>query len=193
MIATVRKRMPLLTLFSVAMLSPPLYAADGNINVTGRVVENACVLDTGSKNQTVNLGMIDGRGGRWGGSWHFDIVLRDCPASSSQVKVRFEGTHARPGETGEWDRVFAPNNSGAPGAAKNVGFLIGTYPDAGGYGYLIEPNGLTETYDLQSSGPGSENKIGRWGFYAGYSIINKDEPVGYGIATADVQFSIVYP
>ncbi|WLS87178.1 fimbrial protein [Serratia marcescens] len=182
-----------LTLLGAAMLAPPLQAADGNINVTGRVVENACLLDAGSKNQTVNLGMIDGRGGRWGGSWHFDIVLRDCPASSSQVKVRFEGTHARPGETGEWDRVFAPNNSGTPGAAKNVGFLIGVYPVGGGTGYLIEPNGLTETYYLKT-GPGSENKLGGWtGFYAGYSSINKDEPIGYGVATADVQFSIVYP
>ncbi|HID9192013.1 TPA: fimbrial protein [Serratia marcescens] len=92
MIATVRKRMPLLALFSAAMLSPPLYAADGSINVTGLVTESACNI-TSSKNMTIEMGEVnrsmfssigDGSPERT-----FDLEI-EC-GSSSLVGVRLEG------------------------------------------------------------------------------------------------------
>ncbi len=184
MIATVKSKIPLLALFSAAMLSPPLYAADGNINVTGRVLENACVIDAGSKNQTVHLGAISGLGGMSLGSntsWDFNISLRDCPAGSTQAQVKFEGAAAG-------IDIFAPTNSGMPGAAKNVGFLILSCLDP--YGCPnVAPNGVSIVFPL-NTGVGNINKLD---FKVGYSQVNRNEPVEYGVAIADVQFSIVYP
>lgn len=91
MIATVKKVPPLL-LFSAAMLSQPLYAADGNINVTGRVLENACIVAADSKNITVDFGVQAGNSSLGGRGSHQSIKLLDCPSGTNQVKIRFEGT-----------------------------------------------------------------------------------------------------
>ncbi|CAI1694720.1 long polar fimbrial protein LpfA [Serratia marcescens] len=181
MIATVRKRMPLLALFSVAILSPPLYAADGSINVTGRVVENACLVAADSKNITVDFGVQAGNSGFSAAIYPAFINLLDCPSGAKQVKIRFEGT-------GDGWYVFAPDNQGQPGAAQNVGFGIHNADDHSG----IEVNGESKPYELKNSGSGSANELQfgvslRW-----LNDKSQSQPIPLGEAMSTIQFSILY-
>ncbi|AVU32139.1 MULTISPECIES: fimbrial protein [Serratia] len=184
MIATVRKRMPLLTLFSAAILSPSLYAADGNINVTGRVVENACVVAAESKNIMVDFGVQAGNSSLGGRGYWETIRLLDCPSGAKQVKIRFEGTAISGNEY-----IFAPDNQGQPGAAQNVGFTIyNRYP----IDTDIKVNGESQPYELENSGSGSVNELDfgvmlRWLNGGGGS-----QSIPLGEATSTIQFSILY-
>ncbi|WP_085337130.1 fimbrial protein [Serratia marcescens] len=183
MITTVKRKMLPLVLLTVAMLAPPLYAADGNINVFGRVVESACVTDESSRNQVLNFGAVT----YWEVEKEFHIVLKDCPVSTSQAQVRFEGLKADWG----WGYVFAANNTAEPGAAKGIGFLIRYYPEDSDAIYLA-PNGLSDAITLQT-GAGVANKLAFTAAVDG----NFEHEHGFvgepGKAVADVQFSIVYP
>lgn len=111
-----------LTLLGAAVLAPPLQAADGNINVTGRVTESSCVLDARTLREVDFGTIIAHRGSLTTSGGSLAIYLADCPDSIKQVQVRFEGTPAesktKPGE------VFAIDNGNEPDAAKNVGFTI---------------------------------------------------------------------
>ncbi|ASL84500.1 MULTISPECIES: fimbrial protein [Bacteria] len=178
MIATVRKRMPLLALFSAAMLSPPLYAADGSINVTGRVVENACVVAAESKNIMVDFGEQAGNSSLGSRGYGQTIRLLDCPSGAKQVKIRFEGTG--------YGYVFAPDNQGQPGAAQNVGFGIynADFADIG-------VNGESKPYELKNSGSGSANDL-HFGVSIRWLGKNQSQPIPLGEATGTIQFSILY-
>lgn len=186
MIATVRKRMPLLALFSAAMLSPPLYAADGSINVTGRVVENACVVAADSKNITVDFGVRAGNTSYGGMSSHQQIWLLDCPSGAKQVKIRFEGT-AISDDYVWYDKeyIFAPDNQGQPGTAQNVGFRIFNTDDYS----PIKVNGESKPYELKNSGSGGENSLV---FGVGVDLLDKSKPIPLGEAMGTIQFSILY-
>ncbi|ENN8408847.1 type 1 fimbrial protein [Serratia marcescens] len=173
-----------LTLLGAAVLAPPLQAADGNINVTGRVLESACVVDAGSKNQILNLGTTTSHGG----GKDFNIVLQDCPASISQVRVKFEGTAANPNGW-DWEKsVFAANNSSEPGAAKGVGFLIYYFPETTHTSTRLAPNELSELFTLKT---GTVNRLE----FSTYAMMTDAyaSAVEFGKAIADIQFSIVYP
>ncbi|WP_180995752.1 fimbrial protein [Serratia marcescens] len=185
MIAKVKKA-PLLALFSAAMSSSPLYAADGNINVTGRVVENACVVAAESKNIMVDFGEQAGNSSLGGTGYWRSIRLLDCPSGAKQVKIRFEGTAIS--DAGRWndkDYIFAPDNQGQPGAAQNVGFGVYNTDDTSD----IKVNGESKPYELKNSGSGSENilNFGVW-----LRWLDKSKPIPLGEATGTIQFSILY-
>ncbi|MEL5410215.1 fimbrial protein [Serratia nevei] len=184
MIAKVKKA-PLLALFSAAMLSPPLYAADGNINVTGRVVENACVVAAGSKNIMMDFGEQAGNSELGGSGYSRAIRLLDCPSGAKQVKIRFEGTAVSDGGEYDKDYIFAPDNQGQPGAAQNVGFGVYNIDDTSN----IKVNGESKPFELKNSGSGSENilNFGVW-----LRWIDKSKPIPLGEATGTIQFSILY-
>ncbi|MFI2946598.1 fimbrial protein [Serratia nematodiphila] len=177
-----------LTLLGAAVLAPPLQAADGNINVTGRVTESSCVLDASSKSQTVNMGVNSAREvwGTLGGGGNISVQLADCPDSISLVRIRFEGTltdtDSYPG------KVFATDNGGQPDAAKNVGFLISNAQggnDNGWFGDLLTVNEFSPAIELKK---GAVNKLE---FRTGYTT-DKKMPTA-GVARARVQFSLIYP
>lgn len=176
-----------LTLLGAAVLAPPLQAADGNINVTGRVVESSCVLHASSKSQKVDMGTRFA-GGPIGGAikvgQSIAVILEDCPESISQVQIRFEGTAASsnnfPG------KVFATDNSDQPDAAKNVGFLISNAQGDGG-GYFEDLLRVNEF----SPAIGLEKGINFLYFNMGYSTGSASPTVG--VARARVQFSLIYP
>ncbi|CAI2086095.1 fimbrial protein [Serratia bockelmannii] len=174
-----------LTLLGTAMLAPPLQAADGNINVTGRVTESSCVLDASSKNQKVNKGVQSATIATWlGGAGYIYVQLADCPDSISQVRIRFEGTltdtHSYSG------KVFATDNGGQPDAAKNVGFLISNAQGEGnGYVNLLSVNEFSPAIELKK---GAVNELK---FSTGYTTDNKMPTAG--VARARVQFSLIYP
>lgn len=171
-----------LTLLGAAMLAPPLYAADGNINVTGRVTESSCVLDARTTRK-VDYGTRIVKKGRlisWGG---VAIYLADCPDSIKQVKVRFEGTPAEsktmPG------KVFAIDNSDEPDAAKNIGFTIYNIYRNGSPDEALSVNEFSPMINLK------EGEVNRLSFGTGYTT--DDLMPTAGTARARVQFSLIYP
>ncbi|MEG9670043.1 fimbrial protein [Serratia bockelmannii] len=173
-----------LTLLGAAVLAPPLQAADGNINVTGRVTESSCVLDTSSKNQKVNKGVrsVESNPTFLGDGGAIYVQLADCPDSISQVRIRFEGTAASsnnfPG------KVFAADNGDQPDAAKNVGFIFSNAQgDNGWFSDLLTVNEFSPAIELQK---GAVNKLV---FRTG---IASEMPTA-GVARARVQFSLIYP
>lgn len=73
-------------------------AADGNITFTGTITDNACTVDTGSANQTVNLGTVSSTAftaaGVTAAPTRFNINLTNCPAAVTTANVRFDGRTA---------------------------------------------------------------------------------------------------
>ncbi|MEL5445476.1 MULTISPECIES: fimbrial protein [Serratia] len=174
-----------LTLLGAAMLAPPLQAADGNINVTGRVTESSCVLDASSKNQRSDMGTRGVRATLSGYSNDIYVQLADCPDSISQVRIRFEGTlmdsHNYSG------KVFATDNGGQPDAAENVGFLISNRQgnDNGWDGDLLRVNEFSPAIEL------TKGAVNGLKFRTGYTTDGKMPTAG--VARAHVQFSLIYP
>lgn len=71
-------------------------AADGTINFTGEIIDQACTVDIGSNNtMSVDLGRIARTSFRNTGdvsdSTLFTIKLINCPASVTSAKVKFDG------------------------------------------------------------------------------------------------------
>lgn len=179
------KSITLLAIVAATLLAPPLWAADGTMKFSGKLTENACVLDAGSQNMTVNMGRIPILGdNRASGSGYFTIQINDCPASSNQAQVQFEGTPVA-GATGyNADQLFASSNAGQPGAAGNIAFKI-----SGIDLNFITVNGKSKTYDLVT-GAGSVNELP---FYAWYTKIKNGDEMTVGTLVGNVQFSIIYP
>ncbi|WP_134954163.1 fimbrial protein [Serratia marcescens] len=175
-----------LMLLGAAVLAPPLQAADGNINITGRVTESSCVLDASSKSQKVNWGTKEARPYTViGGASFIHVNLADCPDSISQVRVRFEGTLAN---TQNYSgKVFATDNGAQPDAAKNVGFLIDNGPQAGSGAFqnLLGVNEFSPAIALKKGEPNNLT------FWTGYTT-DWQNPTA-GVARARVQFSLIYP
>ncbi|WP_085337132.1 fimbrial protein [Serratia marcescens] len=170
-----------LTLLGAAVLAPPLQAADGSINVTGRVTESSCVLDASSKSQKVNKGVTSTET-FLGGGGEIYVQLADCPDSISQVRIRFEGTLM----AHRWypGKVFAADNGDQPDAAKNVGFIFSNAQgDDGWFSDLLTVNEFSPAIELQK---GAVNKLV---FRTG---IASEMPTA-GVARARVQFSLIYP
>ncbi|HID3655268.1 TPA: fimbrial protein [Serratia marcescens] len=171
-----------LTLLGAAMLAPPLQAADGNINVTGRVTESSCVLDASSKNQRSNMGTRGVGATSIIGASVIYVQLADCPDSISQVRIRFEGTLAN---TQHYvGKVFATDNSDQPDAAKNVGFIIQKSGEVA-FQTLLGVNEFSPAIALKK---GELNKLV---FSGGYTTDGKMPTAG--AARARVQFSLIYP
>lgn len=183
------KRITPLAILAATLLAPPLWAADGTMKFSGKLTENTCTLDAGSKNQTVNLGRNSTYYlGTISSANELIVQLNDCPASSNQVRIKFEGTPAA--SEFEPGKVFAFSNIGQPGAAGNVGFIIGERYD---FNSLIQVNGTSKIYDLKT-GLGNINELP---FYVGYAALTPGMS-GTGIITpgtviGNVQFSILYP
>lgn len=79
---------------SVMAMTGAVHAADGTVKFVGNIVDEACVVDTNSANQTVQLGDVaassfGGSAGVQSTAQKFDIVLTACPAGT--VAVGFAG------------------------------------------------------------------------------------------------------
>jgi minor fimbrial subunit len=116
-----------------------LNAADvSTINITGNVIASPCVVDSSNSVINVDLQQIQattlataGTGSDWKS---FQIVLRDCPASTSKVQATFAGTQ---------DGADAERYKNQ-GTATNLSIEL-TGSDGMNYG-----NGKTATVDVNS-------------------------------------------
>lgn len=91
------KRIACYSIILLATHSQILNAADiSTINITGNVIASPCVVDNSSSIISVDLGKIQATtlstAGKFSEWKPFDIVLTNCPASTSQVNVAFSGT-----------------------------------------------------------------------------------------------------
>ncbi|MBU9833563.1 fimbrial protein [Rahnella sp. L72c] len=89
------KKILFCSILSLALIQTT-QAADGVINFTGNITGSACVVDTSSVAQSVNLGTVSrnafsGGSGATAAAKRFNIVLRSCPESISSATVRFDG------------------------------------------------------------------------------------------------------
>ncbi|WP_418112709.1 fimbrial protein [[Enterobacter] lignolyticus] len=73
-------------------------AADGTINFTGEIIDQACAVDIGSNNtMSVDMGRIARTSFQSAGdesdSTKFTIKLINCPATVTSAKVKFDGAN----------------------------------------------------------------------------------------------------
>ncbi|HEY4437442.1 MAG TPA: fimbrial protein [Lelliottia sp.] len=156
-----------------------VFAAAGTVNFAGEILENACNVDVASQNQTVDLGRyskteFNNLAGSKTAAKDFNIVLKNCPASVSAAKVRFDGT---PEVT---DSSLLAIDSTTAGAATGVAIhLMSADKDSlplhgqNSYSYVLSP---TQDNTLK--------------FYAQYQ--STDATVTAGPANAVASFSVVY-
>ncbi|RAY67088.1 type 1 fimbrial protein [Enterobacter hormaechei] len=155
-----------------------VFAAAGTVNFNGNILDSACDVDVASQNQVVVLGdyyktEFPTTGARTAAT-QFNIILKNCPVSVTNARVRFDGT---PDSINT--RLLAVDTSVA-GAATGVAINLMTADKAdlplhGSNGY---------TYVLSSTADNTLN------FYAQY--VSTASSVTAGPANSVANFSVVY-
>jgi major type 1 subunit fimbrin (pilin) len=145
------------------------FAAAGTVNFNGNILDAACDVDVASKNQVVVLGdyyktEFPAAGSRTAAT-KFDIILKNCPATVINAKVRFDGTPDLSNSS------LLAIDSSVPGAATGVAINLMTADKA----------------DLPLHGSTADNTLN---FYAQYQSTNA--AVVAGPANSVANFSVVY-
>lgn len=147
---------------------------DGIVNITGRILNNTCVVAQESKSQIVNLGDVRlklfNEKGETSTPVSFKIRLTKCGEAATGAVVIFSG------EQQTDDPQLLAIGSGA-GSAKNIGIAIS---DA--YKNII-PIGDAITLPLT---PETDNTLQ---FFANYIATGNVVP---GVANADATFSVTW-
>ncbi|BEN46480.1 hypothetical protein FKD06_08945 [Serratia sp. SRS-8-S-2018] len=150
------------------VLSSSAFSADGVINFTGKIVDNACVV-----NPTLNVQMGDVAAaafknvGDESGARNFELELKDCPANL-EAKVMLEGA----ADASNPD-LFKLDEAGATGLALRI---------EGPEGKNVFPGSTTAHIKLFEG----NNLVP---FIAAYKSTDK---VTAGDANATIQFSVLY-
>lgn len=156
-------------------LSSTAFASDGKVNFTGKITDTACVVDTDSLNQTVNLGSVSttslADAGATSGAKKFTLVLSSCPEAVTSATVRFDGIEV-PGTNS-----LLALTAGAD-TAKDVGIQIS---DA--------KNNVINLFQ-DSAAYALTTGVNKLDFTARYYAISKN--VTAGDANAVTEFTIIY-
>lgn len=154
------------------------WAADGTVNFTGEILDEACKVNIGANNtMAVDLGKVSK--GAFSGKdseasvTKFTIKLKDCPAAVTSAKVKFDG---KPDGVDTSLLAIAP----VTGAATGVAIKLMT-ADKAALG-LHQVNDYA--YTLKSR---EENKLD---FYAGYKATAAT--VTAGPANSVANFTVNY-
>ena len=147
------------------------FAAAGTVNFNGNILDAACDVDVASKNYYKTE--FPAAGSRTAAT-KFDIILKNCPATVINAKVRFDGTPDLSNSS------LLAIDSSVPGAATGVAINLMTADKAdlplhGSNGY---------SYTLSSTADNTLN------FYAQYQSTNA--AVVAGPANSVANFSVVY-
>lgn len=146
-------------------------AADGTINFTGTITDNACTVDTGSSNQTVNLGTVSSKTFT-AAPTRFNINLTSCPAAVTSASVRFDGA------TSAANNQILALNSGQ--TATNVGVALYEQDST----TLIPIASKSADRPITAAGPNVLTYIAK--YYATAT------PVTAGTANSTATFTIAY-
>jgi major type 1 subunit fimbrin (pilin) len=173
-----KKNIIVATLAAVAaMSSVSAFAADGQINFTGEIIDSACeVVNNVSAPLNVNLGKVAktafSGAGDTASATKFTLQLKNCPATLTGAAVKFEGA------TADGDSSVLALTQGA-GVATGVGIQITDASDS-----IVQLNTTSAIYPLVSTG---ENNLD---FVARYIATATD--IGAGQANAVASFTINY-
>jgi len=172
------KMMMAFIVVSSALTVSQAIGAAGTVNFNGNILDSACDVDVASQNQVVVLGdfyktEFPGTGVRTAAK-QFNIVLKNCPVTVTNAKVRFDGTPDLMNAS-----LIAVDTS-VTGAATGVAINLmsadkADLPLHGDNGY---------TYPLSSTADNTLN------YYAQY--ISTAASVTAGPANAVANFSVVY-
>lgn len=163
---------------SSALTATTVFAAAGTVNFAGNILDSACDVDIASQNQVVVLGdyyktEFTATGARTPAT-KFNIVLKNCPVTVTNAKVRFDGTP----DTSN-SNLLAIDSSVA-GAATGIAINLMTADKAD-----LPLHGTNAyTYMLSST---ADNTLD---FYAQY--ISTAATVVAGPANSVANFSVVY-
>lgn len=153
-------------------------SGEGTVKFNGEILDAACTVDVGSKDQTVELGKYNksqfAAAGDTTAATGFKVVLKDCPAGINSARVLFEG------EPDATDSSLLAVDSSAAGAATGVAINMMTADKAD-----LPLHGANDyRYTLVE---GSDNTLD---FYAQYKSTN--DTVTAGPANSVANFSVVY-
>ncbi|HID3970974.1 fimbrial protein [Enterobacter cloacae] len=172
------KMMITLLAVSSALTATYAFAAAGTVNFNGNILDSACDVDVASQNQVVVLGdyyktEFPTTGARTAAT-QFNIVLKNCPVTVTNAKVRFDGT---PDAT---NSSLLAIDSSASGAATGVAINLMSADKAD----LPLHGSNSYSYALSST---MDNTLS---FYAQY--ISTAAAVTAGPANSVANFSVVY-
>jgi major type 1 subunit fimbrin (pilin) len=156
---------------------PAVVAADGTIKFEGEVTDDACVVDTNSKNLTVTLGKVSSSALKGTGSTaaptKFQLILKDCPIATNAV-VKFDGTSVA------GDNSMLALTAGTE-TAEGVAIQLSDASQK-----VVNLSESSQPYALVA-GAGTQNKLD---FVARYKAIS--DTIVAGTANASAQFTVVY-
>lgn len=151
-------------------------AADGTIDFTGEIIDNACELAAGSDALKVNLGKVSKTAlpsaGVTAAATKFTIKLINCPATVSTASVKFDAESY----SGD-DTVIALKQES--GVATGVGIQI-----------TDDANTVVPLFTASKAYPLKEGVENNLDFRARY--IAKTDSVTAGLANANATFTINY-
>ncbi|EPM0390336.1 fimbrial protein [Proteus mirabilis] len=151
-------------------------AADGTIDFTGEIIDNACELAAGSDALKVNLGKVSKTAlpsaGVTAAATKFTIKLINCPATVSTASVKFDAESY----SGD-DTVIALKQES--GVATGVGIQI-----------MDDANTVVPLFTASKNYPLKEDGENNLDFIARY--IAKTDSVTAGLANANATFTINY-
>ncbi|WP_025123489.1 MULTISPECIES: fimbrial protein [unclassified Serratia (in: enterobacteria)] len=172
-----KKTLMTLALVASGFVASSVYAADGTINFTGEITDQACTVDSTSQNLQVPLGKIAASSfngqGSYSAATNFTLKLKDCPLANTAT-VKFDGTSV------DGDNSVLALASGA-GVAGGVGIELSDATQT-----VVNLFANSASYNL-TAGVGSETDLNFTARYKALSTV-----VTPGVANASVQFSIIY-
>ncbi|AHG20962.1 ferrous iron transporter B [Chania multitudinisentens RB-25] len=157
-----------------AMGSVSAFAADGQINFTGEIIDSACeVVNNVSSPLNVSMGKIaktafSGKGST-AAATKFTLQLNNCPATLTGATVKFDGTTV----AGD-NSVLALTSGGATG----VGIQLSDSSS------VLALNTASASYPLQSTGTNNLDFVARY--------VATAATVTAGAANAVASFTINY-
>lgn len=154
------------------------FAADGTIDFTGEITDQACELATGSDVFTVNLGKVSKTAlpstGSTAAATKFTIKLKNCPQTVTSATVKFDAISY----AGD-NNVLELTDPTANTTAKNVGIQIQDVTGA-----TVPLFAESSDYELK------QNTVNNLDFTARY--IAMSDAVGVGQANSTATFTINY-
>lgn len=183
-----KKNLIIATLFATgALVSASASAAavtnagSSTVRFTGAITDVTCEIDTGSQDQTVNLGTVGANSFKAAGDVaaprNFNIKVVKCPPAVSQVSIRFDGK-----ATGNDYNTLAIDQ--ATDAATNVGIQITE---------LATGKVLPLTQDSTPVPVAGEGDARSATIYFKANYVATAVPVTAGPANATATFDITYP
>lgn len=171
-----KKNLLAVAIVASSVFSCSAFAANGTVNFTGSVTDQACTVDTTSQNQDVVLGTVAvssfPTAGSLAAAKTFTLVLKDCPDTVTGAAVRFDGTQV-PGD----NNILAL--TGGADTASGIGVQISDDQNK-----IVPLYQDSSVYKLVSTGTNNLNFSARY--------ISMTDKVTAGKANAVTQFTVVY-